>query len=796
MASPETMPELLEVLKRATDEEFKKELERKEKEKGYRIFEMVRIPDHPADPVYVLVLEVSRDLFIPDDADAEVRVGPRKHKGTVLSVEGNKVTVSFREVPEEDLTKGRLFVSEVSLLEKLRDNLKNLSPAAERLPDDLFLRGAAALAEGTKPTEGLSNPGSGERKLNPSQARAVTTALNSRYLLVWGPPGTGKTKTLAHLVAELVKRGKKVLVVSTANIAVDEAAEDTAEVLRDTEFYRESRILRVGNVRKPELTRNYPLAVLDAVLQRKHEERREYLSEVSRRLCDLEQARSRLKEIENLERVIAEKKEQLNQAAAQLEKVKHQLSDANRRKLEKLRRLDELKARSRSGLSFLKCLPFFGYSPEKEESLRKKVEELEAEAQRLNLDREKFEHEVNSVSRELEAIEQERARRVSEIEKVIGAYDRDSKRKIADELQSLRKLRDELSKAEQSVDWEVKRELLGQALAVFTTLTKCYTDSWFAESEGHFDVCIVDEASMASLVPVYWAMTRAKQSGIFFGDFLQLPPVYEKDKDNKYPLAREWFGKNIYDLLGITSPDAARDNCGVVLLDTQYRMNPGISRVINELFYGNLLRDGENTHSHNIGLEFCKHPLVLVDTSKLNPKPERGEDGSWANNTHEVVVLNLIKTICEEKPELESEIGVATPYALQARNIAKRLKDRGLAGVYVSTVHRFQGGEKKIIIFDPVGPEVGAGMGSSYLLAVTAEARNLLNVAVSRAKCQFYLVLNLQRVELLYKNWLAKKDLQEKLPLFDTFYRFTAIFKESGKIYDGRIFHSEGRAGK
>lgn len=792
MASPETQSELLEVLKKATDEELEKECKRKKEERGHRISEAVRIQDHPAGPVYVFVLDLSRDLFIPDDADAEVRIGTRKYKGTVLSVESNKVTVSFLEAPEEekDLTKGRLFVSEVSLLEKLRDNLKSLSPVTERLPDDLFLRGAAALAEGAKPTEGLPNPGSGERKLNLSQARAVATALNSRYLLVWGPPGTGKTKTLAHLVAELVRRGKRVLVVSTANIAVDEAAEDTAEVLYDTEFYRKSIILRVGNVRKPELTRNYPLAVLDAVLQRKRGELQERLSEVFRREHDLKQAISRIEEVEELEGTITGKKKQLNQATSQLEKVKRQLSDANKRKFEKLRKLDELKARSQSGSFLLKRLLFFGCSPGKEESLKKKVEELEAEAQRLSLNKENLECQVSSISYELEAVARERARQVSKIEKVTGTYDRDLKKKIIDELRTLEKLKEELSKAEQNVDWKIKRELLGQALAVFTTLTKCYTDNWFVESEEHFDVCIVDEASMASLVPVYWAMTRAKQSGIFFGDFLQLPPVYEKDKDNKYPLAMEWFGKNIYNLLGITDPDAARNNRGVVLLDTQYRMNPGISRVINELFYGNLLRDGENTRSHNAGLRFCDHPLVLVDTSRLDPEPKRGERGSWANDKHEVVALNLIKTICKEKPELEPEIGVATPYALQARNIAKRLKDHGLAGVYVSTVHRFQGGEKKIIIFDPVGPEVGAGMGSSYLLAVTAEARNLLNVAVSRAKCQFYLILNSQKVELLYKKWLTREDFREKLPLFETFCRFTAMFKESGKIYNGCIFYS------
>jgi hypothetical protein len=40
---------------------------------------------------------------------------------------------------------------------------------------------------------------------------------------VWGPPGTGKTQVLARAITDLVDAGKRVLLVSSTNIAVDTA---------------------------------------------------------------------------------------------------------------------------------------------------------------------------------------------------------------------------------------------------------------------------------------------------------------------------------------------------------------------------------------------------------------------------------------------------------------------------------------------------------------------------------------------------------------------------------------------
>ncbi len=56
-----------------------------------------------------------------------------------------------------------------------------------------------------------------------SQKTAVQMALNEKSTLqiIWGPPGTGKTKVIAEIARQFARRGKRVLIVSQMNQAVD-----------------------------------------------------------------------------------------------------------------------------------------------------------------------------------------------------------------------------------------------------------------------------------------------------------------------------------------------------------------------------------------------------------------------------------------------------------------------------------------------------------------------------------------------------------------------------------------------
>ncbi|KAI8460315.1 P-loop containing nucleoside triphosphate hydrolase protein [Phakopsora pachyrhizi] len=62
--------------------------------------------------------------------------------------------------------------------------------------------------------------------LNDSQKRALQHALSSLPVtLIFGPPGTGKTHTLASIIAALFHRGDRILVVAASNLAIDNIAE-------------------------------------------------------------------------------------------------------------------------------------------------------------------------------------------------------------------------------------------------------------------------------------------------------------------------------------------------------------------------------------------------------------------------------------------------------------------------------------------------------------------------------------------------------------------------------------------
>ncbi len=77
-------------------------------------------------------------------------------------------------------------------------------------------------------------------ELNPPQQAAVLFALSARDIaIVHGPPGTGKTTTLAEVIYQAVKRGDRVLACAPSNTAVDNLLERLVAKM--------PRVIRVGH---------------------------------------------------------------------------------------------------------------------------------------------------------------------------------------------------------------------------------------------------------------------------------------------------------------------------------------------------------------------------------------------------------------------------------------------------------------------------------------------------------------------------------------------------------------------
>jgi ssDNA-binding Zn-finger/Zn-ribbon topoisomerase 1 len=260
--------------------------------------------------------------------------------------------------------------------------------------------------------------------------------------------------------------------------------------------------------------------------------------------------------------------------------------------------------------------------------------------------------------------------------------------------------------------------------------------------DARFDVIIVDESSMAPLPHVYWAATKARLSATLVGDFAQLPPICVSDDE----AAQAWLGRNIYALLGMDSLDLARADDRVCLLGTQYRMAPAIAELPNGLFYGGLLNHAPYTQSL-VGGDPVLGPssVTLVDIAGGRPWCSRILPRGRFNLYAAFVSACIARRIADAT---DWTVGVISPYKAQARLVDRIVKDWGLGDrIKASTVHTFQGGEEDAIILDCV-ESPGSGRWSMLDDGRNgASARQLLNVALTRARRKLVLVAHADYLE-------------------------------------------------
>lgn len=268
---------------------------------------------------------------------------------------------------------------------------------------------------------------------------------------------------------------------------------------------------------------------------------------------------------------------------------------------------------------------------------------------------------------------------------------------------------------------------LERADVVLTTFARLTVREELARHR--FDSLIVDEASTAPLPHLLFASALASSRVVAVGDFQQLPAVVA----SRTPEARRWLSRDIFREAGIVDPAAGRDLpapqdqlCSMLV--EQYRMRPPIRALVSELFYGGRLVDADVIPTGSPPAP----ALGLIDTASLSPAVVR-EEGSRANPVHAEADLRLLELLAARG---WSDVGLVTPYRLQARRLSGLVRSRlgrtAPGGLEVSTIHRFQGREKSVMVLDTVdAPPAG-----SWFLD---ERRNpdlpqLLNVALSRAR--------------------------------------------------------------
>jgi hypothetical protein len=88
--------------------------------------------------------------------------------------------------------------------------------------------------------------------LTSEQMEALSSTLRKKLTVIWGPPGTGKTKTLQGVLAELLANDRKVLFASNTNTAIDGLLKDLIPTEKTpyeifTKLKEEGKILRIGS---------------------------------------------------------------------------------------------------------------------------------------------------------------------------------------------------------------------------------------------------------------------------------------------------------------------------------------------------------------------------------------------------------------------------------------------------------------------------------------------------------------------------------------------------------------------
>ncbi|CAN5522245.1 AAA domain-containing protein [soil metagenome] len=632
-------------------------------------------------------------------------------------------------IPSAQLSSNRSLIL-LRLVNKFKD-AKSKNLAQFKFAEEVFTGIAKPLVRvGTQPTYSFQS----DNAPNSSQASAITNSFSSSLAVIWGPPGTGKTRTIARAVEAHLNAGRRVLLVSHANTAVDAALEDIAAQLNDT-YYAQGKIIRIGLPKNPNLPKQYPLVILDKVVaasnahllnEREHIEVElrpveEAMSQWQALRKAADTARQLEKEIQRPKQV-DNQQQRLQQVLADIANAQLQLQQAHRNLSVAQREID-----AATQETHIKDLNIFISTRQRfVDEIASKLHEAQA-ATAAN------EEKLEQAHLELDRLMESTGLTPNDVGKYIEAYQ-----------PKINACCNRINEIEAIIDNGASK-VIAEARVVGTTLSKLFLSNFLAEQS--FDILIVDESSMVPMPHLYWALGKTTTGVTLVGDFKQLPPIVVADTK----AAKKWLGESIFDQLEIGSVEKAQENEIVSMLDTQYRMAPQIAAISSKLFYGGMLRSAESTKLLGINDSiFGDNRIIVIDTSHVDPWCISPPSGSRINLYSAGLAISLSKRLLQEHREIS--VGVATPYRPQAELIAKAVNELGFGErALISTVHRFQGGESSAIIFDCVD---GKGSKKSMLddfisdqmstTGAKSTAGVLLNVALTRARAIFILIVNRQ----------------------------------------------------
>ena len=443
----------------------------------------------------VYIYEFTLEFFqnIEPDTDVEVRVRSESANGRVIAINDKSIQVELDKNIGATIPEARLIISSYYLLQLLYEKLKKIDSGELRLTD---------LAEKTfklKPANIASQeyqiPHSSVSELpNSSQESAIKLAMGSEISFIWGPPGTGKTQTIARLTEGFLSKNLSVLLISHTNVATDGALLNVVRHLESTDDYRDGKFLREGAIQKSEL-KEYEMVVPAIVLEKKGLPIKNEIETLSKRVDEVslialksetitrqfQKIKALKKEEENIKGDISSKENGVVSAKSLLGNIENQLLDNE----EKIREYQSKGALGRffSGLNLEKLTRQKSSMLIQKNNEAQKISTYTQAVGTAKIKLQRFVGERKVLETQLQGENLERHKEIVE--------------KTNSELKNLKEQRDLLLKQL----GELANTLIKEAKVIATTLTKSYSSQVVLNRE--YDCIIVDEASMAPL-PALW----------------------------------------------------------------------------------------------------------------------------------------------------------------------------------------------------------------------------------------------------------------------------------------------------
>lgn len=627
--------------------------------------------------------------------------------------------------------------------------------------------------------------------LDAAQLHAFRAALTvPDLLLVLGPPGTGKTRTITEIATASAGRGQRILVTSHTNRAVDNVLERLPPDIRAVRVGNEDTMTKHARgfmvETQVEVLRQEILAATEGTASRlapfvgADDRAGRWLGYLAARLAEARIAAGdvqvRAAELAAAaERATAPVTTQLAAADQGVRESRASLESYFERHRNHQRQAEAARRRTGSGLLafFLRWL-----ADRRERRLAATFEQLSSARTATRLAEESYaairaradaliaaDPQVRAITSARDGASEVYEKALGEARRAVEAahemlrpavavpggvpHDLAGWTRLHQDLTSAATLarrragllthwRDQVAVAEQ----DLHRELVRYADVVAATCIGTATTALLAELE--FDVAIVDEAGQISTPNLLVPLVRARRA-VLVGDHNQLPPFLDDEvrgwADNLASEVPPPVATQIGDVLRRSAFERLYPRLGDtnrIMLRVQRRMPAELAQFVSASFYQGLL---ETEHPGGPPDPVFRSPLAMIDTSdqpatRRREQPNRTVDGLGRPGYVNELEARLIVQLLGRFATRYTDWAVIVPYRAQAELITQLLtKELGDAGVAdnVGTVDSFQGGERDLIVYGFTRSNHRGEIG------FLSELRRL-NVAITRPRRQLVLV--------------------------------------------------------